>query len=283
MPCPIEEHQFLNTWRLQAQRSPDLEPYLSSWIINPDQGHFGFIPSKPRALFVGTFPVLENGTSGFFYHSRYNKLWSILSRISGQTLNTIPEKLQWLSMHGIAITDIVQKAQRAEGRCNSTSDSDLIPFCYNNIWALMQQHPTIQTIYLTSGGPSTRSTGGKSAGGWLCTHLREVEGGNLKKELPGGAKLDLTLKRRRQTVRLVYLITPADMDGQLNKHLGNNPNSANRFRRVSDENNVEFNYKCVQWAHYLQELPGVVSTDFLNQINHLDLATNLMEYNVKNK
>lgn len=132
MPCPIEEHQFLNTWRLQAQRSPDLDPYLSSWITNPVQGYFGFIPLKPRALFVGTFPVLENGTSGFFYHSKYNKFWSILSHISGQTLSTIPEKLQWLSTHDIAITDIVKEAQRAEGRCNSASDSDLIPLCYNN-------------------------------------------------------------------------------------------------------------------------------------------------------
>lgn len=77
MNCPIETHQFLNSWK---ENSAELhQQYSTSWIVNRENGYFGFIPENTTALFIGTFPVPEQRTSGFFtivtltYFGRYLK------------------------------------------------------------------------------------------------------------------------------------------------------------------------------------------------------------------
>lgn len=173
MNCPIETHQFIETWKLPSKLH---HLYNDSWIHNNNSGYFGFIPKNPIALILGTFPIPEKKTSGFFYHSAANRFWTILSNISctDTKLSTLENKLSWLSEKQIAISDILCKVQRTDKDCSSSADNDLNAICYNNILQLLHDHPTIKDIFLTSGGPTAKALSGKSAGGWLGSHLREA-------------------------------------------------------------------------------------------------------------
>src|SRR4051812_32298248 len=124
MNCPIETHQFLTTWKANLpQQLKTL--YDNSWVHNVDLGYFGFIPKEPIALILGTFPVPEQRTSGFFYHSDVNLCWKILSTVTRRDLLPLANKLSWLTGERIAISDILCKAQRTDETCSSRADSDL--------------------------------------------------------------------------------------------------------------------------------------------------------------
>ncbi|RZJ89385.1 MAG: hypothetical protein EOO20_11150 [Chryseobacterium sp.] len=152
------------------------------------------MPSKTKAFFLGTFPVPEVASSGFFYHSVANLFWPILSELSDKNLDTLEDKLDWLSEVGIGITDILHTARRTDELCMSTADSALDVISTNNIHALLKDRPEVTDLFLTSGGPVSQSSSGKSAGGWLGTHLREASGTSIKKGLGRYASQEVVIK-----------------------------------------------------------------------------------------
>lgn len=278
MNCPIETHQFLNSWK---ENSSELhQQYSTSWIDNRENGYFGFIPENTTALFIGTFPVPEQRTSGFFYHSDANLFWKILKELSGQTLNSLEQKLCWLSNLNIGITDILCKAQRMDKNCSSRADTDLKAICFNNISNILSDFPRIEDIYLTSGGPSSRSLSGKSAGGWLGLHIREATKRSIKRISSDGATLKIRIQPNGRELKLHYLITPAPQDNQLGKYLRENENvrltleQINLFGELADSKEK---YKAIQWAIYLSNIPGLVSNNIKEEILNQSLANLLME------
>ena len=111
MNCSIEIHQFLTTW--SSSLTEELkQDYSKSWLNNQEKGYFGFIPKNAKALIVGTFPVLEQRTAGFFYHSDANLFWKIIKELTGKDLTLLEAKLSWLYNNKIGITDIIYKAQK---------------------------------------------------------------------------------------------------------------------------------------------------------------------------
>jgi len=278
MNCPIETHQFLNSWK---ENSSELhQQYSTSWIDNRENGYFGFIPENTIALFIGTFPVPEQRTSGFFYHSDANLFWKILKEISGQTLNSLEQKLCWLSNLNIGITDILCKAQRMDKYCSSRADTDLKAISFNNISNILSDFPRIEDIYLTSGGPSSRSLSGNSAGGWLGLHIREETKRSIKRISSDGATLKIRIQPNGRELKLHYLITPAPQDNQLGKYLRENENvrltleQINLFGELADSKEK---YKAIQWASCLSNIPGLVSDNIKEEILNQSLANLLME------
>ena len=278
MNCPIETHQFLNSWK---ENSAELhQQYSTSWIVNRENGYFGFIPENTTALFIGTFPVPEQRTSGFFYHSDANLFWKILKELSGQTLNSLEQKLCWLSNLNIGITDILCKAQRMDKNCSSRADTDLKAISFNNISNILSDFPRIEDIYLTSGGPSSRSLSGKSAGGWLGLHIREATKRSIKRISSDGATLKIRIQPNGRELKLHYLITPAPQDNQLGKYLRENENvrltleQINLFGELADSKEK---YKAIQWAICLSNIPGLVSDNIKKEILNQSLANLLME------
>lgn len=278
MNCPIETHQFLNSWKNHFPAS--CKRFSRSWVNNEDKEYFGFIPPKSKALFIGTFPVPEQRTSGFFYHSDANFFWKILKAISGQNLNTLEEKLEWLSELNLGITDVLAQVQRTDKNCISRADSNLNPIRYNNISNVLSDHPSIKDIYLTSGGPSSKSLSGNSAGGWLGRHFRDATKRSLKRIDSERATLKIKIQPNGPELNLHYLITPAPQDEQLGKYLRENQDiktTLEQFSLFEDLTETKEKYKAIQWASYLSKIPGLVMDNIKQEIHNLDLDNLLME------
>jgi hypothetical protein len=279
MNCPIETHQFITTWKEDLPQGLQTT-YENSWINNVDLGYFGFIPKEPIALILGTFPVPEQRTSGFFYHSDVNLCWKILSTLSGTDLLPLSNKLSWLTEKKIAISDILCKAQRTDENCIGRADSDLNAICYNNIFQFVRNYPTIKDVFLTSGGPTTKSLSGKSAGGWLGLHLREATGRNLKKVSNEKASLTVQLRPSMKHINLHYLITPAPQDDQLGRHLRDSQSASQTLNNINYLHGVESlkeKYKCFQWAVYFSKLQGIVHTNMRQELTQETMYNILME------
>lgn len=280
MNCPIETHQFITTWTNNLPS--DLRAnYNNLWVYNADLEYFGFIPNDPMALILGTFPVPENKTSGFFYHSDVNACWKILSLITKTDLTSLDRKLKWLSIKKISISDIVCKAQRINADCTSRADRDLNVKCYNNIFQLLKVYSSIKDIFLTSGGPTTKNLSGKSAGGWLGSHLRDVTSSRLKKMSIDKGSLSVYLSPLNKSINLHFLITPAPQDNQLGRHLRDKKevvgilNSINFLQPLTD---IKEKYKAFQWAVHFSKIPDIVDSDVELELTERNIDKILMEY-----
>ncbi|MFN3588502.1 MAG: hypothetical protein ACK4UP_03910 [Spirosomataceae bacterium] len=279
MNCLIETHQFLSSWTTNLNISLK-EKYNNSWIDKKEVGYFGFIPKESTAIFLGTFPVPEIETNGFFYHSSVNNFWKIIAEISKADLTSIDNKLKWLHSRKIGITDILCKAQRTDEKCISRADKDLNAICFNNIANLLDDYPSIMDIFLTSGGPTSKSLSGKSAGGWLGLHLREATGKSLKKISKEGATLKIQLQPNGREINLHFLITPAPQDNQLGKFLRDNINARNQLDNSNlfpDYTDRKEKYKLIQWAVTLSKIKDAVSQNIVSDLQKINLKQLLME------
>lgn len=280
MNCPIETHQFITTWKAALPQQLQTA-YDNSWLHDIDIGYFGFIPKEPVALILGTFPVPEQRTSGFFYHSDVNLCWKILSTLSCTDLLPLANKLSWLTEKRIAISDILCKAQRTDANCSGRADSNLNAICYNNIFQLLKIYPTINDIFLTSGGPKTKKILGKSAGGWLGSHLHKATGQKLKKITCDKATLTVQLQPGTKQINLHYLITPAPQDNQLGKHLRDSQTASqalNNINYLQGIKNTKEKYKSFQWAVYFSKIQGIVNSNMTQELTQQNMSSILMEW-----
>ena len=75
----------------------------------------GFEPyanSRSRILILGSFPSVKSRIEGFYYGNKQNKFWRILSKACECEIpQTVADKKQLLSGHGIALWDVVTSCE----------------------------------------------------------------------------------------------------------------------------------------------------------------------------
>jgi G:T/U-mismatch repair DNA glycosylase len=143
-----------------------------------------YIPNNADKLILGTFPTKENNRDfEFFYPNRNNKFWKVLARIANKKLTdfennadgkllAVGERKRILDKLNLAITDIGAKILRQK---NSSLDSNLFPIEFTNIFSIVDKHPKIKTIILTS------SSKGNSVLSWFAVYC-SINNVNLKIE-----------------------------------------------------------------------------------------------------
>lgn len=148
-----------------------------------------FIPQNADKLILGTFPTTDKyrGAYEFFYPNPNNDFWRIIFEVAGKKLDDflqaepIDTRKQILSHLKLAIADIGKKVLRQKG---SSKDDNLFPIEYTDIFSLLETHPTIKKIIITS------SSGANSVLSWFH-HYCIINGCTFN--IPKG-KLPITTK-----------------------------------------------------------------------------------------
>lgn len=121
-----------------------------------------FIPVRATRLIIGTipparfcnpFPALYDSDVNFYYGSRDNAFWTILSEVFKEELfrqNTseaIEQREKLLEKHGLGITDVISECTHENG---SASDEDLKGIVHKDLRTLLKTHPAVNTLIYTS-------------------------------------------------------------------------------------------------------------------------------------
>lgn len=112
-----------------------------------------FVPENATTLIVGSFPgrevthrVLDK--EEWFYGSKRNQLWKIISGVYKTDLQTRTEKQNLFKAHGIGMVDIFLRIKRKEDN-NMDSTLEVIEFNDKEITIILQ-NPLIKKIFFTS-------------------------------------------------------------------------------------------------------------------------------------
>ncbi|MEO8960626.1 MAG: uracil-DNA glycosylase family protein [Ginsengibacter sp.] len=112
-----------------------------------------FIPENSTTLIVGSFPGREIThrvlrEDEWFYGSKRNQLWKIISGVYGIDLKTKTEKQDLFRKHGIGMVDIFLRVKRIEDN-NMDSSLEVVEFNDKEIKTILQ-NPQIKKIFFTS-------------------------------------------------------------------------------------------------------------------------------------
>lgn len=82
-----------------------------------------FVPAGAEKLIIGSFPCFNGKDYGNWYYSGSgrNHFWQLLSDLCGLPVQSLKEKQQLCSRHGIALTDIAYKIKRKAGNCSDAN------------------------------------------------------------------------------------------------------------------------------------------------------------------
>ena len=125
-----------------------------------------FIPINADRIIIGTFPTAEynRGAYEFFYPNPNNDFWKVVFKVANKDLDDYqkeePVKIrkQILSDLKMGIADIGEKVLRQK---DSSKDDNLFPIEYTDIFSLLEKHPAIKKIIITS------SSGSNSVLSWF--------------------------------------------------------------------------------------------------------------------
>ncbi|MDW8848916.1 hypothetical protein SD960_02335 [Flavobacterium sp. MMLR14_040] len=114
-----------------------------------------FIPKKADKLLLGTFPTHPRNrkTYEFFYPNPNNDFWKIIFEIAGLNIENSQKKdpvrlrKKVLTQLGLGIADICHMIYRQK---TSSNDNALFPIEFTDIFLLLENHPIITTIVVTS-------------------------------------------------------------------------------------------------------------------------------------
>lgn len=126
----------------------------SNTITIEDHQFDTFIPEHAKQLIIGTFHTHpQNFRFRFYYSGKDNLFWSIIERVfekhfihSNDDL-AVTERKNLFREKNIGITDMVQKCYRFN---NSSSDENIYPIILRNIFLILEEHTTIDTLIFTS-------------------------------------------------------------------------------------------------------------------------------------
>lgn len=112
-----------------------------------------FIPKNVRVLIVGSFPGKEVthkilSEDEWFYGSKRNQFWKIISGVYETNLETKAEKQNLFEKHGIGIVDIFLKVKR-KGSNNMDSNLEIVKYNDEAIKEILK-NKAIKTIFFTS-------------------------------------------------------------------------------------------------------------------------------------
>ncbi|WET03354.1 hypothetical protein P0R33_03245 [Flavobacterium sp. YJ01] len=119
-----------------------------------------FVPKKADKIILGTFPTHERnrGSYKFYYPNPNNEFWKILFDIAGlgsedsQEKDPVKLRKQVLAKLGLGIADICTVIYRQK---TSSNDNALFPIEFTDIFRLLDNHPNIKTLIVTSSSKSS--------------------------------------------------------------------------------------------------------------------------------
>lgn len=128
---------------------------------------------KPGAtrLIIGTFPTHQDNyknTFEFYYAGEKNRFWEVINEVFKPDFKyfkgkeAIKEREDFFKRNGIGITDMHEKCWR---RNKSSLDKDLYPIILTDVFKILREVDTINTLILTS------RTGPMSALGLFRTYF----------------------------------------------------------------------------------------------------------------
>ncbi len=95
-------------------------------------------------LILGSIPSVKSREVGFYYAHKQNRFWKILASLWDEELpNTIPDKIDFLNRHHIALWDVLESCD-----INGSSDSSIKKAKANNINKILKK-TNIKTIFVT--------------------------------------------------------------------------------------------------------------------------------------
>jgi len=104
------------------------------------------IDKNSKILILGTFPSIKSFENSFYYSHPRNQFFSLLAdTFDEKRPTTIPEKIELLKRHNIALWDVVKGANRKNSLDSSLKDIEL-----NDIKSLLDKYPNIKLIVFTS-------------------------------------------------------------------------------------------------------------------------------------
>ena len=143
-----------------------------------------YIPTGATKLIIGTFPTEPRKRKFmFFYPNENNPFWEVLSSIADVDLvsaddkEAVSNRKSILKKLKLGITDMGYKILRQQ---SSSSDQNIFPVEFMDIFKILDENPTISKLILTS------SSGENSVEGWLrgyCS-LNSVKFGKLRGKNP---------------------------------------------------------------------------------------------------
>lgn len=117
--------------------------------------HKPFVPPNAKALIVGSFPGKDHSASPgmnkkneWFYASKRNQFWNIISGVYNEELLTTEDKKRLFTNHGIAIADILLRIRRKE-KNNQDSNLEILEYNDKALGKLLKQNQ-FSAIYFTS-------------------------------------------------------------------------------------------------------------------------------------
>ena len=131
--------------------------FIINNIVNEDTHPFEpFINSETKFLIVGTIPPhrfcnkeLINGDIDWFYGSKDNSFWEIISSVFDVELNdldSIEKRKEFSENNKIGFIDLFHQIYRHK---ESSSDSDIIPISFKDIFKYIE-NTNIDSILFTS-------------------------------------------------------------------------------------------------------------------------------------
>lgn len=137
-----------------------------------------YIPTNATKLILGTFPTADRnrGSYQFYYPNPNNDFWNIIFSVAQKKLSDYGQaepveiRKQILTELGLGIGDIGKRVLRQR---NSSKDGLLFPIEYADIFSVLELHPQIDKIIITS------SSGGNSVLSWF-SHYCSLNGVNFK-------------------------------------------------------------------------------------------------------
>ncbi|WP_419802657.1 hypothetical protein [Mucilaginibacter sp.] len=267
-----EIHPFVSgLWNIH------LSAQQSSWFNNGQS--FGYIPNKDvNSIFLGSFPVFDvvhhnhvNGNLAFFYGVVGNRMWPVLSKISGCDLTNENEIFTLFNQSNFGITDVLKEVQR---KGQSAADNALTPIIFNDIIDLLYTFPNITNIYVTSGGRGSVTSNHVHVSGRLREYFNNDDyqhtGFNAI-----GCKKEIRIYANQQPVKifnLIALLSPSQtanvsIQGMINNKISLQQlifNLPNQLLPIAETDKV----RLLQWSYFLHSTGFIIRSElreFLNQ------------------
>jgi G:T/U-mismatch repair DNA glycosylase len=165
-----------------------------------DWGHY--IPQNAIQLFLGTFPTKKaERRFEFFYSSARNRFWGVISGLTGIPCQhysgkpAVEERKRLLDRLKLGVTDIGHRVYRQK---ESSLDHHLFPIEFNDIFGLLDNHPAIDTLIVSS------SSGGNSVLSWFAGYcdLNHIQFDTKGKAIP--RRTQIILGERRINIVITY-------------------------------------------------------------------------------
>lgn len=161
-----------------------------------------YIPEDADKIILGTFPTKKSLRKfDFFYPNTSNKFWRVLGGLIGHELSVmagdaaVEERKGILDKLKLAISDMGHIIYRQN---ESSLDANIFPVEFTNIFQLIDDHPKIRTVIITS------STKGSSVFSWFAAYC-QLNGIELKKHKDAVVPWDITIHNKGNAIKIIVI------------------------------------------------------------------------------